>query len=67
MPRVAPRRGARSEYRRPGIDLRCPSCGGCYAPEELRLRRGSTRRLAVCGWCYRLHGPDGLLETRRLA
>lgn len=54
----------RSSYRT-ACDVRCPSCGGYYHPSDLRLRVNNTRGLAICGRCYHLDGPDGLLEAKR--
>lgn len=47
------------------VYVRCPGCGGSYEPDQLRLRRGNTRGLAVCGICYHGYGPDGQLERVR--
>lgn len=47
-----------------GAVARCPSCGERYGPEELRVREGSTRGLAICKPCHLLGGPDGHLRRR---
>ena len=47
------------------VYVRCPGCGGYYEPDQLRLRAGNTRGLAVCGVCYHRDGPDGQLQRAR--
>jgi len=50
---------------RTACDVRCPSCGGYFHPSDLRLRVNNTRGLAICGCCYHVSGPDGVLEATR--
>lgn len=59
-----PARPKRSQWRT-ACDVRCPSCGGYFEPSDLRLHVNNTRGLAICGSCYHVYGPDGVLEEVR--
>lgn len=56
--------GLSVEGYRGGVHVRCPSCGGGYDSDALKLRHNATRGLAICSQCYHVGGPDGFLERR---